>query len=313
MKLKKYFKLNPVHWGLLLFVVAHVLVLLVVTRMEPFFEEKEIYVPSQPSDEVVWWPGEVTDPSGEVIEVVPAYSSVGPIVLYILAVAVILGLVLFYVPLWMLKLLLRGLFAVLFAWGAFILSVFYLPFQAAIAIAVALGVFWFAKPLVWLHNLALIVALAAVAAVFGRFISPWTAMIVILALAVYDFLAVRFGFMTWMADRMAKSDTLPAIVIPKDHTEWTLDLKKQGVTDILEPKPESRSYSILGGGDIAFPALLAASVYFSQGLQPAITIVIFGLLGLVLAYAIQAVFLKGRAMPALPPIAAMAVLGLLII
>lgn len=312
MNLKNYLKFNPVHWGLLLFVIAHVLVFLVVTRMDPFFQEQEIYVPSQPSEEVIWWPGEITTPSGEVVEV-PAYSSAGPVVIYILVVAVILGTVLFFIPLWALKLMLRLLFAALFGWGAFVISVFYLPYQAAIAIAVLLGILWFAKPFVWLHNLALVASLAAVASVFGRFISPWTAMVVILALAIYDFLAVRFGFMTWMADRLAKSDTLPAIVIPKDHSGWKLNLRKEGITDILEPKSDARSYSILGGGDVAFPGLLTAAVYFSQGLVPAIIIAAFGLAGLILAYVIQAVFLKGRAMPALPPIAAMAVLGLLII
>ncbi|MDD5122628.1 MAG: presenilin family intramembrane aspartyl protease [Dehalococcoidales bacterium] len=312
MNLKKYLKFNPVHWGLILFLVTHVLVLLVVTRMDPFFEEQDIYVPSQPSGDVIWWPGEITTPSGEIVEA-PAYSSAGPVIIYIVAVAVILGLVLFFIPLWALKILLRVLFAALFGWGAFVISVFYLPYQAAIAIAVILGIVWFAKPFVWLHNLALVASLAAVASVFGRFISPWTAMIIILALAVYDFLAVRFGFMTWMADRLAKSDTLPAIVIPKDHSGWNLNLKKEGITDILEPKSEARSYSILGGGDIAFPGLLTAAVYFSQGLVPAITIAVFGFGGLVLAYIIQAVFLKGRAMPALPPIAALAMIGLLII
>ena len=312
MNLKKHLKFSPMHWGLLLFVVTHLLVLLVVTKMDPFFEEKEIYVPSQPSEEVVWWPGEVTTPSGEVIDV-PAYSSAGPVIIYILTVAVIMGLVLFFIPLWLLKLLLRALFAALFAWGAFIVSVFYLPYAAAIAIAVILGAFWFAKPFVWLHNLALVASLAAVASVFGRFISPWTAMIVIAAFADYDFLAVRFGYIKFMADRMAKSDTLPAIVIPKNRSGWKLDLKREGVTDILEPKPDARNYSILGGGDIAFPALLTAAVYFSQGFVPAIIIAAFGLIGLVCAYVIQAVFLKGRAMPALPPIAVLVFLGLLIL
>lgn len=305
-------KLNPVHWGLILFVVTQVIILLVVTRMDPFFEEQNIYVPSQPAEDVTWWPGEVTLPSGDVVEV-PAYSSAGPVILYIFAVAAVLGVVLFVIPVWALKLLLRFLFAALFGWGGFIATVFYLPYQAAIAVGVVLGAVWFVAPLVWLHNLVLITALASVAAVFGRFISPWTAMILILVLAVYDFLAVRFGFMTWMADKMAKTDALPAIVIPKDSGGWSLNLKRDGVNDLLEEKPGSRKYSILGGGDIAFPGLLTAAVYFSQGLVPAVIIAGFGLLGLAGAYAIQSVLLKGKAMPALPPVAAFALAGLLVI
>lgn len=305
-------KLSPVHWGLILFVVTQVIILLVVTRMDPFFEEQNIYVPSQPTEDVTWWPGEVTLPSGDVVEV-PAYSSAGPAIIYIFAVVVVLGVVLCVIPISVLKLLLRFLFAALFGWGGFIATVFYLPYQAAIAVGVVLGAVWFVIPLVWFHNLVLVTALASVAAVFGRFISPWTAMILILALAVYDFLAVRFGFMTWMADKMAKTDALPAIVIPKDTHGWSLNLKRDGVNDLLEEKPGSRKFSILGGGDIAFPGLLTAAVYFSQGLAPAVTIAGFGLLGLAGAYAIQSVFLKGKAMPALPPVAAFVFIGLLVI
>ena len=48
----------------------------------------------------------------------------------------------------------------------------------------------------------------------------------------------------------------------------------------------------MGGGDIAFPCLLTASVYFAQGLKPAAIIAVFGLLGLVSVYAIQSRFLE---------------------
>ncbi|MBN1370065.1 MAG: hypothetical protein JW954_07525 [Dehalococcoidaceae bacterium] len=312
MRFIRRLKFNPVYWGLILFAVTQVIILLVITGMDPFFEEQNIYVPSQPAEDVTWWPGEVTLPSGDIVEV-PAYSSAGPIIIYILVVAAVLGIVLAVIPMSALKMVLRLLFAVLFGWGGFIATVFYLPYQAAVAVGAVLGVVWFAIPLVWFHNLVLIIALASVAAVFGRFISPWTAMILILALAVYDFLAVRFGFMTWMADKMARTDALPAIVIPKNYHGWGLNLKRNGVNDLLEEKPDSRKFSILGGGDIAFPGLLTAAVYFSQGLAPALVIAGFGLLGLAGAYTIQAVFLKGKAMPALPPIAAFALIGLLVI
>ncbi len=312
MSFKNGVKINPVYWGVLLFVVAQIIILFLASSINPFLEEQNIYVPSQPPGEVILWPGEVTLPSGEVIETSP-YSSLGPIVIYFIVVVAILSLVLSVIPLSALKLVLRVVFALLFGWGAFIGTVFYLPYPLAIIIGVGLGAFWFVMPLVWLHNLVLILALTSLGAVFGRFITPWTAVLVILVLAVYDFIAVRFGFMLWMADKLAKSDALPAVIIPKNYREWNLNLRRNGVTDLLEPKPGDRQYSILGGGDIAFPCLLTASVYFAQGLTPAITIAVFGLLGLISAYLIQAVFLKGRAVPALPPIAALTIIGLLVI
>jgi len=310
MSTKRPVKLNTVYWGLLLFVVAQMLILLVAPRIDPFLEENDIDIPTQPSAPISWWPGEVTLPDGEVIEV-PAHSALGPILIYIFAAAAVLGLTLSKIPLKALKVLLRLLFALLFSWGALIATVFYVPLPVAVAIAVVFGTFWFLIPLVWLHNLVLILAVSSLGAVFGRFITPWTAMAIILALAIYDFLAVRFRFMLWMADRLSQINALPALIIPKNYSEWNFNLKKR--EKIVEVNPAAREYSILGGGDIAFPCLLTASVYFAQGLVPAVIIAVFGLLGLVSVYAIQARFLKGKPMPALPPIAAFTLVGLLII
>lgn len=311
MSTKRRAKLNTVYLGLVLFLVAQMLILLVAPRINPFLDENDIEIPTLPSEPIYWWPGEVITPGGEVIDV-PAQSALGPILIYILAAAGVLGLILYKIPLTALKVLLRLLFALLFSWGAFIATVFYFPLPLAVAIAVAFGAVWFLIPLVWLHNLVLILAVSSLGAVFGRFITPWTAMAIILALAVYDFLAVRFRFMLWMADRLSEVNALPALIIPRKYSAWNSNLKKHGER-IIELNPAEREYSILGGGDIAFPCLLTASVYFAQGLKAAAIMAVLGLVGLVSVYAIQALFLKGRPMPALPPIAAFTLIGLLII
>jgi presenilin-like A22 family membrane protease len=90
-------------------------------------------------------------------------------------------------------------------------------------------------------------------------------------------------------------------------------LKKPGITNIVETKPADRKYSILGGGDIAFPGLLTASVYFAHGLAPGIIMAAASAVGLGGAYMIQSIFLKGKPMPALPPIAVCVLIGLIII
>ncbi len=302
---------NAVCWGVLLFVIAHLLVFSATIRIDPFLDEREIHVPTQPSQPISWWPGEVTLPDGEVIEV-PAHSAVGPIVIYVIAAAAVLGFTLYKIPLPALQMLLRLLFALLFSWGAFIAAALYLPLPLALGIAIAVGTLWFVIPLVWLHNLALILAVSSLGAVFGRFITPWTAMAIILALAVYDLLAVRFRFMLWMADRLSEINALPALVIPRDSSGWNLNLKGRE-NSVVRADPAEREFSILGGGDIAFPCLLTASVYFARGLAPGATIAILGTLGLVSVYVIQGKLLKGRPMAALPPIAAFTLVGLLII
>ena len=311
MSIRKLGKPNPIYVAILIFVLAQILVLLLTSRIDPFLEENNIYIPSQPSETISWWPGEETLPSGETVEV-PAHSSLGPVVIYFLAAAAVIALTISLIPITALKLVLRLLFASLFAWGTFIVAVFYLPLPLAITIAAIMGIFWFFIPLIWLHDLALIVALSSLGAIFGYFITPWTAMALILLLAIYDFLAVRFGFMLWMADRLSQLNALPALILPINYSDWNLNLKKHG-DEIIETNTAKRECSILGGGDIAFPGLLTASFYFAQGLAAGATIAVFGLLGLAGAYVIQAIFFKGKPVPALPSIAAFTLVGLLIV
>jgi presenilin-like A22 family membrane protease len=135
-------------------------------------------------------------------------------------------------------------------------------------------------------------------------------MIILAVLAIYDFLAVRFGYMVWMAKKMSETTSLPAIVVPYNPSGWNSTLKTSDF--VVQEKPSDRKFAILGGGDIGFSLLLTASVYFASGLIPAVIIAGFSFLGLICAYWIQAVILKGKPMPALPPIAVMCLIGLLI-
>ena len=312
MQIKRLTRLNPVYWSILIFIVAQVLTFCVIARENSFLEANQIYVPSQPSEAVSIWPQPTTDASGTVTET-PVYSSLGPILIYFFSVVVILGIVLFLIPISALKIVLRILFAFLFCWAVFIILVLWLPFVASILIAAAVGLSWIFFPRIWLQNAVMILAMVGVGSVFGRLISPWTAMILLLALSVYDFLAVRFGYMIWMANKLSDSNTLPAFFIPKSTSDWKNSMKTPEVTQIVKENSEERTYSILGGGDIGFPLLLVSSVYFANGFNNALLISIFSLLGLISAYWIQAKFLKGKAMPALPPIAVVSLIGLLII
>ena len=116
-----------------------------------------------------------------------------------------------------------------------------------------------------------------------------------------------------MKDKMSESSTLPAFFIPRFVSEWRGSLKEKNVAGLAETKPAERDFSILGGGDIGFPILLVSSVYFAYGFTDSIMVALFSLTGIIGAYWIQTVFLKGKPMPALPPIAALSLIGLLIV
>ena len=131
--------------------------------------------------------------------------------------------------------------------------------------------------------------------------------------AVYDFLAVRFGYMMWMVKKLSQSDSLPAFIIPKTKSNWNQNLKSKSVHTIIEGEAAERDYSILGGGDIGFPLILMVSVYANYGFSNSLIVAAFSLVGLISAFVIQSLFLKGKPMPALPPIAVSSLIGLLIV
>jgi presenilin-like A22 family membrane protease len=312
--MKKYFpqKLSPVYYSILIFIVSQILTFLVISHVNVFLDQNQIYLPSQPSQALTFWPEPTVSPSGEVTET-PLYSSLGPILIYFFSVVVILGIVLFLIPVSALKILLRILFAFLFGWSVFIVLILWLPVYVTLAIAAAVSLSWFFIPKVWLQNTVMILAMVGVGSVFGRLISPWTSMVLLIALSIYDFLAVRSGYMIWMAKKLSDSNTLPAFFIPKSASEWTHSMKESSVTNLVEEKSVERKYSILGGGDIGFPLLLVSSVYFAHDFGSAVLVSVFSLLGLIGAYWIQSAFLKGKPMPALPPIAVLSLIGLVII
>jgi presenilin-like A22 family membrane protease len=82
--------------------------------------------------------------------------------------------------------------------------------------------------------------------------------------------------------------------------------------ELKEKASEEREYAVLGGGDIGFPLMLSVSVYFQSHLAGALVVGIFALAGVVSAFLIQMSWLKGKPMPALPPIALSSFIGFLI-
>lgn len=245
-----------------------------------------------------------------------------PVAYFFVAVALI-GIVLFLIPVSRLRLVLRALFGFAFAWGSFIM--FWLLLQhgppgtaspatiASASIALGAGVAWLLAPRIWFHDSLLAFTLVSMASVFGAIFSPWTVVIIMAIVSLYDFLAVRFGYMQWMARKLSESDTLPAFVVPRVRADWNSSLKGPSIKKLFSTERAEREFSVLGGGDIGFPLLLAISVLYTAGVVPGVTVAVFALLGLVAAYAVHIVLMKGRATPALPPIFLLSFAGFLLV
>ena len=312
MTTSKLSRFAPALWSVLIFTIAQALTFVAAFRINPFLKESLIYVPPQSPESIPILPQPLPPtPPGQTPA--PPVNSLGPILLYFIILIGVLGILLFIVPVSALRMLLRILFGVLFSWGTFILLILWFPVAVALPAAVVVGLAWFFLTKVWLHNIVMVLALVALGAVFGRLISPWTAMILVAVLAIYDFLAVRFGYMLWMAKKLTESSTLPAFIIPHRSSDWNGNLKQSAFTKLTDEASFERKYSILGGGDIGFPLLLTSSTYFGYGLNPSILVAGLSLVGLLGAYAIQTFILKGKPMPALPPIAVLCLIALLIV
>jgi presenilin-like A22 family membrane protease len=279
-------KLNPYFWGITVMAASLALSLWVASFVKPSLVSTGVSYQSQS----LWF-----------------------ILIYFFTAIVVIAIILFVIPLSKLKYVFRVVFALMFGWGVFIVTFFKLPTGVSYALAVVAGLAWLIFARVWLHDLLLLIALAAAGAIFGYLFSPLTFMIFMLVIAVYDFLAVRFGFMVWMADKMSGAASLPAFVFPKKPGDVALNLKDVQFDKLRKEESAKREHTILGGGDIGFPLMLSCSVFFKYGLPSAILVGGLATLGLMGAFIIQKIWLKGKPMPALPPIAVMSLIGYLIV
>jgi presenilin-like A22 family membrane protease len=282
----------PILWACLVFVICAAICFAVAGKAKSYIQT-----------------GQLTPP--------PPASATFPI-FYFLASVVILGVILFFIPVSKLKMIFRILFIILYAWGIFVLGYLFIytstPAVIGLAIvAVIISVVWFLVPNVWLHNVLMILSLAGVGVVFGMVLKPWTVLIVLGVISVYDVLAVSLGYMMWMAKKISESDTLPTFVLPKQAKSWGMKLGGGRFKQLMETSSGEREFSILGGGDIGFPMIMSMSVFFDYGLMQALVVTAFSLLGMIAAFLIQQTILKGKAMPALPPISAGALIGFLLI
>lgn len=125
-------------------------------------------------------------------------------------------------------------------------------------------------------------------------------------------IAVRIGYMLWMVSRLGAVEIPPAFIIPKEASDWNLSLKGTVLSSLLDEKPSEREFSILGGGDIGLPLAFVVSVAFAYGFAQALIVAVFSVLGVAFAYLIQIFLFKGKPLPALPPITALALLGFLV-
>lgn len=201
------------------------------------------------------------------------------------------------------KIVFKGIFILAIFWGGSLLLSLWLPDFLALILITSLIFWWLKWPSILNHDLVVILGLAGIGSVLGLRFSPWAIVLLLIILSGYDFIAVyKTKHMIKMAKEMIKTGTILALILPQRISDFRADIK--------EVRPGGK-FLILGGGDVAFPLLLCASVV-PQGIINALIVATFALFGLWFSFYFFISQKIRQPIPALPPIALFSILGFLI-
>lgn len=195
------------------------------------------------------------------------------------------------------------LILVVFSGTQVVLGTFF-PFPWNLAAAVFLTLL-FAGGKVLFHDLGIIFGIGGIGAIFGLSISVEFGLILLVALSLYDIIAVYVTkHMVTMARSMIESGAVFGFLIPFEFKGFFYS-KDQAKTGVGE------KFMILGSGDIGLPLIFVSSLV-RISLSSAIITAVFSLLGLFLTHILFMNQGQRKAMAALPPIATMTIIGYLI-
>jgi presenilin-like A22 family membrane protease len=170
-------------------------------------------------------------------------------------------------------------------------------------ILVSLLLIWrFKRPSVISHNLVIVLSLAGIGGSLGVGLSPLAVIVLLAALSVYDYIAVyKTKHMVKMAKTMIEQEVIFGLIVPDFLPNLKLHTR--------EARP-GEGFMFVGGGDVALPLLLVASVV-PQSVWGASIIALFAMGGVFADHYYFTHQARPRPMPALPLIALWSVVGYL--
>ncbi len=193
---------------------------------------------------------------------------------------------------------------IIFAGSQTVFSLLFNEIIISTLAAILLAVSILKAKIVLLHNIGIILATAGIGAVLGLSLAPISVVFLLLILSFYDIIAVyKTGHMVKIAEDMIRARAISGIVLPQTMKDWFENLENV--------QPGGR-FMILGSGDLIMPLILTASVIGFHGLAAAMIVMLFSMFGLFLTYYLFMIQKTRRPMAALPPIAAMSIIGYLV-
>ncbi len=156
---------------------------------------------------------------------------------------------------------------------------------------------------IFTQDLTMILTFSGIGAIIGLSLEPITAAFLLVILSFYDIIAVyKTKHMVKLAESMIRAKAIFGFIVPS-----TFKHLKEPISNV-RPGGE---FMILGSGDVILPLLLSASLVRFSLLQAVITS-IFSVAGLFLMHLIFNNQKVRRPMAALPPIAAVSIVGYLV-
>ncbi|OGD30821.1 hypothetical protein A3A18_01900 [Candidatus Azambacteria bacterium RIFCSPLOWO2_01_FULL_44_84] len=234
--------------------------------------------------------------SAEVAPQVTAVSWWQFLLAFGIGTAVILGLIRIMHGGWFLRLFfIFALFSgMLITFNLFLSDIAAVIFSAFL---VAAYVIW---PYVWLHDAVMILTLPGIAVLIGLSLQPWFAVLILIIMSVYDYIAVyKTKHMIKMAKAMIAGRAIFAMIFPEEFRNFK--------SKINEAHP-GQGFMMLGTGDFVFPLIMAASA-MTVSYKSAWIVLGFSIFGLLLMHLLFISQRVRRPMPALPPLAGFAILG----
>src|SRR4030042_2181553 len=143
--------------------------------------------------------------------------------------------------------LIKGLFYLAMIEGLLIFCQAYFKWPDYLFVLGAILLYWLIFRNVLIHNLVVVLAVSSISVLFGLNLTPMSAIIILLIIAVYDFWAVyKTKHMVRMFQGMAKAKVHFALIIPYNF---------KGLFNKVKDVMPQTEYVFLGTGDLAIPAI----------------------------------------------------------
>ncbi len=234
--------------------------------------------------------------SSATVEPLPAWQF---ILAFLIATVILLIILKYFKKPW----LIQVLFYLAILEGLWIFGSAYFNWPEVLYFIIGILCFWLFYRNVFMHNIVIVLAISAISVLFGQNLMPSSAIIILIILGLYDYIAVfQTKHMVSMFKGLAENKVYFSLIIPQNF--------KGIFKKISEVSPQTE-FMFLGTGDLAIPAIFIIAC-LKISLLTSLWAGLGAVLGFIFLYILFVTQKERAPMPGLPPIILGCLLGYLI-